>query len=84
MTNYTHTPSLARVVNPAAEPLTLAETKAYLKVTTSSDDDLITSLIATVRAAAEDFLRSSLITQSWKISYDKYAPACVMLPMGPR
>jgi len=83
MNQYNHTPVLSCVVEPASEPLTLSETKTYLKVLNSSDDALITSLITTARKAAESFLHSSLITQSWKLSYDKYAPSCVLLPMGP-
>jgi uncharacterized phiE125 gp8 family phage protein len=83
MTRYNHPPSLMRTVAPASEPLTLAETKIYLKIDNTSDDTLITSLIETVRIAAEGFLHSALITQSWKMSYDKYAPSIVPLPMGP-
>jgi hypothetical protein len=83
MYQYNNTPTIACVIEPASEPLTLAETKTYLKITNSGDDALITSLITTVRKAAENFLRSSLITQSWKLSYDKYAPSYVPLPMGP-
>lgn len=79
----TNTPALFRVSEPASEPLTLAETKAYLKIGNNSDDTLITDLIVTVRKAAEQFLSSSLITQSWKLSYDKYTPSCINLPMGP-
>lgn len=80
MTNF---PALTRISGPASEPVTLAEAKAYLKVTSSGDDALITSLIVAVRKAAEEYMRISLITQSWKLSYDKYATACVILPFGP-
>ena len=79
----THTPSLSRTAEPASEPLTLAETKTYLKIDNSSDDTLITNLIIAVRKSAEEFLQSALITQSWKLSFDKYAPSSVVLPMAP-
>ncbi|PIR39589.1 MAG: hypothetical protein COV35_03540 [Alphaproteobacteria bacterium CG11_big_fil_rev_8_21_14_0_20_39_49] len=68
---------------PAIEPLTLTEVKTYLKVNTSDDDALITNLIITVRQATEKFLKVSLISQSRKISYDKYCPSVVKLAMGP-
>lgn len=80
MTNF---PVLTLVTAPASEPLTLAETKAYLKVTTSGDDTLLGNLIIAARKAAEQYMRISLITQSWKLSYDKYTPSCVILPFGP-
>lgn len=68
---------------PATEPLTLSETKTYLKVDGSDDDTLITNLIATVRHAAQKYLKVSLINQSWKLSYDSYSPTVVKLPMAP-
>ena len=79
----TNIPSLIRITEPASEPLTLTETKAYLKIDNSADDTLISNLIIAVRKSAEGFLHSSLITQSWKISYDRYAPSSILLPMGP-
>ena len=74
---------LTQVAAPAVEPLTLAETKTYLRVDTADEDTLITQLIATARRAAEQYLRRSLITQQWKLAYDDYLPCDVPLPMGP-
>ena len=79
----TNVPHLERSTAPAAEPLTVTEAKNYLKVSGSDDDTLITGLIQTAREAAEKFLKSSLITQSWKLSYDEYAPSVIKLPMAP-
>ncbi len=76
-------PVLSLSSQPSIEPLTLSETKSYLKISTSSDDVIISGLITSARKMAEAFLTSSLITQSWKISYNKYAPSCVKLVMGP-
>ena len=76
------TPQLQQETAPASEPLTLTEAKNYLKVSGSDDDTLITNLITTVRQAAEKFMKISLISQSWKISYDQYAPSVIRLPMG--
>ncbi len=78
-----NTPSLVRTIAPASEPLTLTEVKDYLRVSDNNDDTLITNLIETAREAAERFLRSSLINQSWKTSYDEYTPSKVRLAMGP-
>jgi len=74
---------LARVVAPDSEPLLLEETKLYLRVTHDDEDMLINDLIVAARMTAEQWLKRSLIMQSWKVAYDDYVPECVQLPMGP-
>lgn len=74
---------LTRVSAPANEPLTLAETKLYLRVDGSNEDTLINDLIVAARMTAESWLKRSLITQSWKLAYDDYICEEVDLPMGP-
>lgn len=74
---------LVRTTAPASEPLSLTEAKLYLRVDTTSEDSLIVDMIVAVRMSAEAYLRRSLITQSWKLAYDDFLPACVELPMGP-
>jgi uncharacterized phiE125 gp8 family phage protein len=54
-----------------------------LRVGNTADDTLLTGLIEVTRTAAEYFMNRSLITQSWKISFDNYAPTRVSLRMGP-
>jgi len=55
---------------PAIEPLSLAEAKAYLRVETGDDDDVIGALIAGSRIHVEAQTRHALITQSWRICAD--------------
>lgn len=74
---------LVRIGAPASEPLSLAETKTYLRVDSSQEDDLISGLISAAADAAQQYLRKSLITQSWKLAFDGGISACVALPMGP-
>lgn len=74
---------LVRVSDPATEPLTLAEAKLFLRVDGSEEDALVTDLITAVRVAAEEYLRLSLITQSWKLSFNDCAPVETYLPRGP-
>ena len=57
---------------PAIEPLSLAEAKAFLRVETSDDDDLIGALIAGSRVHVEAQTRRALITQSWRLSFDTW------------
>ncbi len=67
---------------PAVEPLSLAEAKAFLRVETGDDDDVITALIAGARIHVEAQTRRALITQSWRIALDAW-PADGRLPVLP-
>lgn len=59
-------------VEPAAEPVTLIETKGFLRVDGSDDDQLISGLIASARQAAESFTRRAFITQTLKLQLDAF------------
>lgn len=74
---------LTRTVAPATEPVTLAEAKLYLRVDSSNEDALISDLIVAARMSAESYLKSSLITQSWKLVYNDYVDGRLALPMPP-
>lgn len=76
-------PYLDLVLPPKTEPLTLAEAKLALRVDGSDEDAYIISLIKTARTGAEEYLRSSLITQEWQLQYDQYAPNIIILPKSP-
>lgn len=62
--------SLALITPPASEPITLSEAKAWARVDGADDDTAITALITAARQAAEQYLRRSLVTQTWKLSLD--------------
>ncbi len=70
------------VTAPAAEPITLAEAKAHLRVDGSDDDTLIASLIGAARRHVEDLTGRALITQTWRLSWDDQFPAEIRLPKG--
>ena len=57
---------------PAIEPLSLAEAKAFLRVETGDDDDVIGALIAGARIHVEAQTRRALITQSWRLAFDAW------------
>ena len=72
-----------RVVAPAAEPLTLSETKEFLRVPHNDDDSRIADMIITARSLAEQWMKRSLVTQSWKLTFADSICGTIRLPMGP-
>lgn len=78
-----HYARLERVTAPASEPVSLAEAKLYLRMDSTSEDSLISDLIVAARMSAEIYLKSSLISQSWKLVYNDYLDAEVSLLMPP-
>lgn len=66
---------LELVTPPATEPVTLSDAKLHLKVDTTDDDALITSLITAARARAEWHTGRAFITQSWTLWLDAWPGA---------
>jgi uncharacterized phiE125 gp8 family phage protein len=56
------------LTGPLAEPITLTDAKAHLRVDLSDDDVLITRLIAAAREWVEAQTGRALMTQSWRLS----------------
>ncbi len=57
---------------PASAPLSLAETKTYLKVTGTADDTLINQIITALRKSCEDWTGRVLVTQTWTLWRDAF------------
>lgn len=76
--------SMTMTAAPAAEPVTLAEAKAQLRVDGDHDDSFISSLIITSRLQIEAALGLALVTQSWRLILDAWplGPA-IEMPMRP-
>jgi len=69
---------------PAAEPVTLDEAKAFLRLDTTDEDALVTSLITAARLHIEGISGRALLTQSWRTVLDCWPPGGVLtLPVGP-
>lgn len=64
--------ALLRTVEPATEPLTTAEAKLHLRVTSSTEDAIVDRLIAACRDMAQNELWRSLITQTWELTLDAF------------
>jgi uncharacterized phiE125 gp8 family phage protein len=73
---------LVETTPPAVEPLTLSETKIFLRIDHSNDDDLVTGLIVAARQLCESVTGRSLIARSYSLYLDRW-PAVFSLPQPP-
>lgn len=64
------------VTAPASEPVTLAEAKLQCRVTSTDEDDLLTSLIQVARELVEIHTERALITQTRRIWLDRFPMEC--------
>lgn len=72
------------LAGPAAEPLSLADAKAFLRVAHDDDDAVIAALIAAARSQIEAMTRCALLTQSWRLVLDRWPDdGRVRLRFGP-
>ena len=76
--------TLFRTVEPAVEPVTLAEAKAHLRVAHDSEDALIQGLVRAARQEVEAATGMALIDQSWRLALDRWpASGRVLLARHP-
>jgi uncharacterized phiE125 gp8 family phage protein len=70
---------------PAEEPVALEEAKAHVRLDSTTDDALLTSLIAAARLWAENYTRRSFIKQTWQLMLDDWPrdSLVVDLPRAP-
>ncbi len=76
--------ALVMTSGPAAEPVTVAEAKAHLRIDHNTEDVLIGSLILTSRLHIEAALGIALIAQGWRLLLDRWPRgAKVQVPLSP-
>ncbi len=80
---------------PACEPVSLVEAKEWLRLDQSGEDDLVMALITSARGIIEAATRRMLITQTWRLVFDRWPgrrayhdgyrlrPEIVILPLAP-
>lgn len=69
-----------QITAPAEEPLTLAETRAHLRVEHDADDQLISGLITAARQAAETRTGRALVSQKWRSTFDLWPLELTLSP----
>jgi uncharacterized phiE125 gp8 family phage protein len=76
--------ALVLTAPPAAEPLTVAEAKAHLRIGHAEEDAMVASLITTSRLHVEAALGLALIDQDWSYTLDSWPDGHVLLlPLRP-
>ena len=72
------------LIPPASEPLSLAEAKAWLRLDSATEDDLVAALIVSARMIVEATTRRMLLTQSWRLVYDCWPRSNIVnIPLAP-
>jgi uncharacterized phiE125 gp8 family phage protein len=76
--------ALVMTSGPAAEPVTLQEAKAHLRIDHAAEDVLISSLILTSRLHIEAALDLALIDQNWMLQLDTWpGSGSLEIPLSP-
>jgi uncharacterized phiE125 gp8 family phage protein len=78
--------SLVLVTAPTAEPVTLAEVKAQLRITVTTYDTLLNALITAVRMhldGRDGWLGRALLEQTWDLKLDCFYSDEIRIPLGP-
>lgn len=72
------------LAGPVEEPVSLAETKAFLRLDADTEDGLVTTLIAAARLHVEGTTGRALVRQGWRAVLDRWpADRVVTLPVAP-
>lgn len=64
--------TLMRTEAPGAEPVTLAQAKAHLRVSHASEDELIADLVRAAREEVERQTGIAMLAQSWRLVLDDW------------
>jgi len=76
--------ALVEVTAPSEEPISMEVARLHLRVDHQDDDALILSLIKAARDWAETFTRRALITQTWRLSLEKWPSSdTIEVPLPP-
>ena len=74
---------LTRTVDPATEPVTLAELKEHLRIDGTDQDSELTILLQAARENVEHQQKRQLITATWALTMDAFPAGPIILPVPP-
>ena len=60
------------ITAPTIEPVTVAELRSQLRITSTAQDTMLEVLIKAARANVEDYLRYALTNQTWELYLDAF------------
>ena len=69
---------LMLVTPPQGEPLSLAETKAFLRLDTTDNDVAVSDLITAARQRVETVTGLALLSQGWRLVLDDWPPGRIV------
>ncbi len=75
--------SLLLLIPPTEEPIGLADLKAHLRITESAEDAALTGFIRAARRAVEARGGLSLVSQTWRLTFDTPPARTLTLPRSP-
>ena len=72
------------LAGPAIEPVTLSETKLFLRLDDNAEDGFVSTLITAARLHVEGTTGRAMISQSWRVICDNWpANRAISLPVAP-
>lgn len=75
---------LRRTVEPAVEPISLAEAKDHLRLEHALDDDYVVALVKAARQYTEQATNHAIITQTWEATFNGFPyEDNITIPFGP-
>lgn len=75
--------TLSITTSPTSEPVSLADAKAFLRVTSDAEDALIGALLTAARTRIETELGLALMSTGFRESFDALPPGSITLARGP-
>lgn len=60
------------VTPPALEPVTIADARAFLRISTESEDEILRRIIKTARELVEAEAGLALVDQTWRLRVDRW------------